>query len=66
MIEPIGHHDLAAVAACSGARYVATPSDQASRGVPPRCAPHPMWVAHVDVISTARRDEKDLDATARE
>ena len=42
MIEPIGHHDLAAVTACSGARYVATPSDQASRGVPPRCAPHPM------------------------
>ena len=24
MIEPIGHHDLAAVMACSGARYVAT------------------------------------------
>ena len=42
MIEPIGHHDLAAVRACSGARYVATPSDQASRGVPPRYAPHPM------------------------
>jgi len=31
MIEPIGHHDFAAVMACSGARYVATPSDQRSQ-----------------------------------
>ena len=38
----IGHHCSGAVMACSVAACAATPSAQASRGAPPRCAPHPM------------------------
>jgi len=39
----IGRHDLGAVTACSVAPCAATPSDQASRGAPPRYAPHPTF-----------------------
>ena len=61
MIEPIGHHDFAAVTACSGAPYVATPSDQASRGVLPRGALTPCAV-----VSGHCRDESlHLDRNAR-
>jgi hypothetical protein len=39
----IGRRDLGAVTACSVAPCAATPSDQASRGAPPRYAPHPTF-----------------------